>query len=539
MKYISPFFSAQENAYKTWLKLVASNPAIANRAYNVWQAPNRAGLVTDYEGNPVPAGQTTGNDIMWFEAPKGLTKIPGLNSLTTVGIPKGSLDIIFQGGMDAFFNKGNPNFASDILPVGPYVAIPISEIVKNQPSLEESFKWALPFGTYKNALAGLLPSWTQKQITKFAGQSDPQFAKTYLLIYETEKKKMEEAGLGDKVDGNKIMKMTKQYWNMRTAANLIMPFAPQFNSPYKFYLDKSREYNRIYGVNAGAVFLDRHPEFFDFTTSLSKNPTGVQSSLAAVKNLKEHSGLVSDLAKIEPKLIGLIANDPNGYDFSQAAYNYLYDKQVAPDSPDKFLSSQSPAEAQKKTDAEKGWIKYNQLMDVVDDELKSRGLSSVQEKGAEDLATMKAAVIQKLAVQKDAEGNPIIDDKTGQFLATAWYDDYLDSDGSKTNRVIKGLSTIFDNKKFVEQNATNPTWKSIKAYLEFRKIMVEELKLRDVKSIEAKANQDLKVFYDVMVKKLKDDDKMGFAYVYDRFLSQDLIYDKYLTPKAVVSKEKK
>ena len=539
MKYISPFFSAQENSYKTWLKLVAANPAIANRAYNIWQAPNRAGLVTDYEGNPVPAGQTTGNDIMWFELPKGMTKLPGLNSLTTVGIPKGSLDIIFQGGMDAVFNKGNPNFASDILPVGPYIAVPISEVVKNQPSLEESFKWALPFGTYKNAAAGFLPSWLQKQITKTAGQSDPQFARTYQLIYETEKQKMREAGLGDKVDPNKIMKMTKQYWNMRSAANLIMPFAPQFNSPYKFYLDKAREYRRIYGINADAKFLNDYPDFFDFTTTLSKNPTGVQSSLAAVKNLKEHAGLVADLVKIEPKLVGLIANDPNGYDFSQASYNYLYNKQVSPDSPDKFLSSQSPAEAQRKTDAEKGWIKYNQLMDIVDDELKNRGLSSVQEKGAEDLATMKAAMIQKLAIQTNAEGEPVVDPKTGQFKSTAWYDDYLDSDGSKTNRVIQGLGKIFDDKKFIEKNDNNPTWKSIKTYLEFRKIMVEELKLRDVKSIEAKANQDLKVFYDVMVKKLKDDDKMGFAYVYDRFLSQDLIYDKYLTPKAEVSKEKK
>jgi hypothetical protein len=39
------------------------------------------------------------------------------------------------------------------------------------------------------------------------------------------------------------------------------------------------------------------------------------------------------------------------------------------------------------------------------------------------------------------------------------------------------------------------------------------------------------MIYDAMVSKLKNDDKMGFAYVYDRFLSQDLVVDKYLTPK--------
>ena len=532
MKYISPFFSAQENSYKTWLKLAVANPAIINRAYNIWQSPNRAGLVTDYEGNPIEPGKTSGNDIMWLSLPKGMTRIPGLDSLSEVGIPKGSLDIIFQGGMDALFNEGNPNFASDILPVGPYVAVPISEVVKRQPSLEETFKWAIPFGPSKNAVSGFLPTWMQKLQTRLAGQSDPQFARTYQLIFETEQQKAKEAGLGP-VSSKKIMDMTKNYWMMRTAANLIMPFAPQFNSPYKFYLDKAREYRRIYGINADAKFLQDYPDFFDFTTTLSKNPTGVQSSVQAIENIKKYDGLVGELVKIDPKLVGLVVNDPSGYEFSQASYDYLYGKSVSADSPEKFLSSQSPAEAQKKTDAEKGWIKYNQLMDVIDVELKNRGLSSTQEKGAEDLAEIKSLVIGKLAVKTDATGKPILNPATNQLEQSAWYDDYLDSDGSKTNRVILGLSKILSDKKFIAANADNPTWKSVKSYMEMRKAVASELVGREVKSITAKSNADIKGIYDLIVKKLKDDDKMGFAYVYDRFLSQDLTVDKYLTPKEI------
>jgi hypothetical protein len=94
--------------------------------------------------------------------------------------------------------------------------------------------------------------------------------------------------------------------------------------------------------------LQEYPDFFDFTTTLSKNPTGVQSSVQAIENIKKYDGLVGELAKIDPKLVGLIVNDPSGYEFSQASYNYLYGKKVAPDSPEKFLSSQSPAESQKK-----------------------------------------------------------------------------------------------------------------------------------------------------------------------------------------------
>jgi hypothetical protein len=529
-KYISPFFSAQENSYKTWLKLAAANPAIVNRGYLVWNAPNQAGLVTDQEGNQVPAGQTTGNDIIWVGLPKGITKIPGLQSLTEMGIPKGSLDILFQGGLDILYMKGNPNVFSDIFPVGPYVAIPASEITKRQPSLEDSFKWALPFGPSKDALSGLTPTWFQRLQTRTAGLNDPAFARSYQLIWNTEQQRAKRNGQ-DPVPAGKILKMTKDYWNMRTAANLIMPFAPRFDSPYKYYLDKSREYRRMYGLEADAKFLDDYPEFFSFSASLSSNPTNVQSSVQAVNNIKKYDGLVGELAKIEPRLVGLIVNDFSGYEFSQAAYDYLYGKRIAADSPAKFLTSQAPADAQKRNEAEKGWIQYNRFMDAIDNELQDLGLTSTQQKGAEYLAAIKTAVIRKLAVQTDENGQPVIDPKTGQAVQTAWYDDYLDSDGSKTNRVVVGLGKILTDKKFIETNKNNPTWKSVSAYLDLRKAVASELSKRDVKSIGAKANMDLKMIYDGTVNKLKQDDKLGFAYVYDRFLSQDLVYDKYLTPR--------
>ena len=530
MKYINPFFSAQENAYKTWTKLVVADPSIINKGYLVWQSPNRSGLVTDEDGNQVPVGQTKGNDTIWLDLPKGITRIPGLESLTTVGIPKGSLDIIFQGGLDVLYNTGNPNIISDIFPVGPYVGVTVGELTKNQPDVRESLKGMFPYGYPKDAISAFLPPWLQRELTRKDQLKDPQFARTYQLIWKTEQQNAKRDGKPP-VSPAKIMDMTKDYWRMRTFANLIMPFAPRFDSPYKFYLDKSKEYKRIYGVDADAKFLNDYPEYFDFSASLSKNPTGVQSSVQATDNIKKYSGLVSKLSSIDPKLIGLVVNNPSGYDFSQSAYNYLYNKKVSPDSPDTFLSSQSPAESQKKNDAEKGWIKYNKMSDAIDEELQKRGLSSVQETGAEDLKYIKEQVISKLAVQTDADGKPLFDKSTGQYVQTAWYDDYLDSDGSKTNKVIVGLGTALNDPDFIKDNRNNTTWKSISTYLNLRNRIATELVKRDVRSIDAKANKDLRYIYDAVVNKLKSDDKLGFSYVYDRFLSQDLVFDKYLTPK--------
>jgi hypothetical protein len=165
--------------------------------------------------------------------------------------------------------------------------------------------------------------------------------------------------------------------------------------------------------------------------------------------------------------------------------------------------------------------------------LVNRRLTSITQKGAEDLDSFKTSVINGLARKKDDKGNPIINPSTGQYEQTAWYDDYLDSDGSKTNRVIVGLGRILENKKFMKTNGNNPTWKSVQAYMNARQSISKTLMTRRYKTLNAKANADLKLVYDSIVNKLKNDDKMGFAYLYDRFLSQDLIYDKYLTPVAV------
>ena len=533
MKYINPFFSAQENSYKTWMKLAVSNPAIINRGYLLWQAPNKAGWVTDQDGNVVPEGETSGSDIMYFSVPEGVTRvIPGMSSLTEFGIPKASLDIIFQGGMDALYSQGNPNLFSDIFPTGPYVAVPIAEITKNKPDMRETLKFLFPYGYPKGVAGGFLPTWTKRAGTRLAGQDDPQFARSYQLIYNTERQKASEKGI-PMPKPEKILKMTKDYWNLRTAAALIMPFAPRFETPYKFYLDKSREYDRVYGINSAAKFLEDFPEYFAFSSSLSKNPTGVQSSIAATKNIKKYEELIGEVVKIDPKLVGLIVNDPSGYEFSQSAYDYLYKKRVSADAPDRFLSSQSPAESQRRTDAEKGWVQYNKFMDILDSELSARGLTSMQQTGAEDLALLKSSFINKIAVQTDAEGKPMFDKKTGEYIRTAWYDDYLDSDGSKTNRVIAGLGKILSDPEFIKNNKNNTTWKSVSKYLEFRKSLAQELLSREARSVDAKSNADLKIVFDAIVNKLKQDDKLGFTYIYDRFLSQDLVVDKQLTQKAV------
>lgn len=526
MKYISPFFSAQENAYKTWLKMAVANPAIVNRGNMIWNSPNRIGLVTDQNGNEVPAGQATSNDTIWLQMPKGVKNIPfvgkGLNALDNMGIPKKSLDVIFGGGMDAIYNKGTSNVFSDVFPIGPYVATPISEIVKRQPTLEDSFKWALPYGPSRGLLSGFMPAWVKRAQTKIAGQSSPEYARNYQLIWNTEAKRLQNEGKPVPANfENTVQKMTDDYYNMRVAANLILPFSPKFDSPYRLWMDKYRELKRTDPRNADAIFLRDHPEFFEFADSLSQNKTGVQSSPDAIKTIQSNKDLVSQLYKIEPALVGLVANNPTGYNFSQASYDWLYNTKVSAAGPDTFLGSQSAIDAQKKNEAKKGWIQYRNVMDKIDAELQKRNLRSVNETGAEDLKFAKQVTID--ALSKNPDGT-----------ASSWYKDYTDTDGSKVNRVVEGLTKIVTDENFLKTANKNSTWKNVGVYLDIRKQLANELARRDVHTLTANANQDLAFAYNIVVDQLKKD--TGFSDIYNRFLSQDQIYDKYLTPTPKAAK---
>jgi hypothetical protein len=508
MRLIAPFFSAQENAYKTWLRLVKEKPYLINRANIIWNAPNRSGLVTDEEGNPVNPDTLTRDGVIWVEVPPALKNAPfiggGLESLTQIGISKQSLDVVFGGD----FN----------IPLGPYVAIGVGQFVKRVPTAEKVLGWATPYGPPENTLDALAPTWVKRQLAKYLGESSPDYAKTYQLIWLTEQQKAKLDGLPP-VPESRIKELTDQFYNMRTVANLVLPFSPRFASPYKMHMDKYRELQREYGREADVKFLEEFGEdYFAFATSLSSNKTRVQASIGATENIQANKDLVASVFGDEPALVGLIVNNPTGMDFSEAAYQYQYNTKVAPGSTETFRGTVDPAEAQRRNNARLGWIKYRKIVEVLDAKLVERGLSSYSVKGAADLKMVKDAVVTKLATNPD--GSP-----------SDWYIDYLDVDGSKTLRVINGLNKILEDDKFMSRNTDNPTWKSIATYLKFRDLFASKLAERQSGSLDAKSNTDLKLAYDVFVQKLKQDD-LGFSDVYDRFLSQDKIYYKAITKVA-------
>jgi hypothetical protein len=121
--------------------------------------------------------------------------------------------------------------------------------------------------------------------------------------------------------------------------------------------------------------------------------------------------------------------------------------------------------------------------------------------------------------------DPVTGKSTGE--PSAWLVDYRDVDGTKTARTIIGFKKILSNKKFMDDNANSPTWKSISLYMKVRDSLAVTLSGRPSGNIDAKENADVRAILDYYVNQLKVGD-LEFSNIYDRFLSQDRIYDKYL-----------
>ena len=511
MRFIMPFFSAQENAVKTWLKIAADKPQIVYRAQVIWNAPNRGGLVVDENGEPVPPNKEyNANDTMWLQVPKIFKKLPligeGLSSLDQIGISKRSLDVAFQG---------NP-FGVNL---GPLRAIPVANVMKLKPELSEVLGFAFPFGP-DASIKQFAPTWLRRQWEKLEGQENSDYAKMFQLIWLTEQQKAREE-MRPYLSEGEIVKKVNAYYNMRTAASLLLPFSPQFNSPYRFYMDKWRQYSEKYGLGADAKFLDDFPEYFSFATTLSKNPTGSRATMDDVENAKRYKGLIAELNQYDSTLIGLVTRGSNAAKYDPTAYWWQSETSISPGTPEKFRGKQTPIEAAQKNQAREGWAKYRKATALLDLELEKRGLTSYEQSAASDLKALRQAVVAALSTEID----PVTGEQTN--VPSAWYQDFKDIDGLKTSKVVIGLKRIVADERFMDDNADDPTWKSVSLYLKIREEFAKKLRAREVSSIDAKSNVDLKLMLDFYVNQLKRGD-VQFADIYERYLSRDMIFDRYL-----------
>ncbi len=507
MRFIMPFFNAWENTVRRWSGLATENPAVIARAGQIVSSLRNQSNVIDADGNPttefsydnkivVPMSEGVISTVEkipgWGKGMAAAIRATGMQ----VSIPVRSLDVMFQGEVIAGF--------------GPLVVLPVNELVKAKPDLEDIFTSSvlpvLPFGTQEGFFRNLLPPAAQK-LASLQGQ-DELWSRTFNTVYRYE---LIRFNLGDREKMpslEEVTKLTNDFYKVRILSNLVMPFAAQYDSPLSFYSQQFRKLQDVYGRDAEVLFLQMYPEMGPALVSSSFNPTGAQASQKSFTNIKRYSDLVSQVGQTAPEMIGFLVNDPDGkYDFSEAVYAWQYGNAPVPGSTEKFRERRDPAQLKRDANIKVGWIEFRKNMNLLDSQLQAQGYESYNDSGAEEIKLIKQLMITDLS-QRNAD----------------WQADYLNVDRGKWIYRMQAMNSMLSNPKWMADNGNRQVVQAMAIYLQARKQVARELATRksygEASTLAAEDNADLDGYWNSVVSQLKNGSP-EFEDFYNRFLQND------------------
>jgi len=480
LRYAFPFFGAFTDVIEKWGRIVVNDPSAFGKLQTIYNSPDRVGLTEERDGRTyinVPGEWVKRGSF-------GLVDRP-------LAIPKTSLDLLFQG--NAWWNPG----------AGWFVQIGASQLIRAIPDLERTslVKTILPYGPTGTSPGEftkdlLIQNQALRKAWARFDENDPTRRNLTVLIAMEENHKFDNGLRNSQPTAKEIDNRVKRILALEVAARGVLPFATNLRSPYQFYIDEFQRLREEDPQTASEKFYDAYgEEYFLFSTSLSKNNTGIAATVEAEKRSRE----LSDLIAKNPDYGWFVVGDVNAGEFSPSVYQSQRNTPVAPGSTKKFRESQDPYEAVDATQAEKGWITYNKGIDILEAERIGRGLSSLNVADAADLKERKRQFIEQLE-----DENPAWAEVRGKI---------------DTNKVINFL-------KFANQVVSDPRTKGrsdmqgMADYLEGREYLRQMLAERDSKSIDAVGNADLKEMWDTFTSGLLDE-YISFSRVYSRILEKD------------------
>lgn len=474
LKYIFPFFGAFADVAQKWGRILVDDPSVIRKLETIYDSPDRMGLTEERDG------------ISYINIPGEWADRMKLGE-RPFAIPKPSLNLIFQGGV--WWNPG----------AGWFVQYGASALLKAIPETEKLgiMKEILPYGPDGTGWKDLvIQNTTARKLMARFDESDPMRLRLTVTIAMEENHRYDKGERDTAPTSKEINDRALSILGLEAASRFILPFATNVRSPYQFYIDEYQRMRQEDSFGATEKFWNTYGEdYFIFTTSRSKNNTGVGATLSADKEARK----LGDLIAKNPDYGWFIVGDANNGEFSPTVYRKQFEQRVAPGSTVKFRQSQDPYAAIKETQVSKGWIMYGKGMDFLEAQRISRGLKSLNSKGGEDLAELKRLFTEDLS-----STNP------------AWGAERGKIDISKVNNFLKFASDMTKD----ERVANRPDIKVMKDYLEGREYIRTILAKRSSQVITNAENADIKELWDSFIGELIDKN-ITFNRVYTRTLEND------------------
>lgn len=480
LRFLVPFFNAQYNAVTVYGRLLAQKPQRIARASLLWNSPNQVATVVDEEGNTVAPG--AGPEVpqyLLFSIPEGMRNRFGIPEGYDISVPKNSLNVFITGE--------NPLAPSFGLPV----QIPVSVFANRHPDTLEDIKsflnkfvgetgtnvimtQILPFGrAVPEPIRLLLPAWGQKAYARSQGLDDAGYANAIASAMKTLDYNWRQSGsIGPRPTFKQAEKLADQLFDVRIAANLILPFAFSFRPKWVPIIEDARraiQDPKIGPSRLNDYLLAKWGESGYFATApTTRSITGVRATVGAVRNQKEYNKLITKLDDINtPGLIGFVVNFGTAQDkYSDAAANYFRGRDIQPGGETKYNERRPTKDIINDREESLGWMQYEKLRQKYDVKLKELSKQV-------PVSSLNSKIAKQLGLDKEFEQEE--EALKAKYPAWAKAKELGQGDFSKTKRYIMGLLEVARDKKWMKANGGTVGAQAITDYLLNRDYLARKL----------------------------------------------------------------
>ena len=480
LRFVVPFFNAQYNAVSVYGRLLAQKPQRIARASLIWNSPNQVATVVDEEGNVVPPG--AGPEVqqyLLFTIPEGMRKSFGIPEGYDISVPKNSLNVFITGE--------NPLAPSFGLPV----QVPVSMFANRHPDTLEDIKLflnkfvgetgtdvimtqLLPFGrSVPEPIRLLLPAWVQKTYARSKGLDDAGYANAIASAMKTLDYNWRQGGsVGPRPTFKQAEKLADELFDIRIAANLILPFAFSFRPKWVPIIEDARRAIQDPAIGPSKLndyLLAKWGESGYFATApTTKSITGVRATVGAVRNQKEYNKLITKLDDINtPGLVGFIVNFGTAQDkYSDAAANYFRGREIQPGGQTRYNERRPTKDIITDREESLGWLQYEKLRQKYDVKLKELSKQV-------PVSSLDSKIAKQLGLDKEFEQEE--EALKSKYPAWAKAKELGQGDFSKTKRYVMGLLEVARDKKWMKANGGTVGAQAITDYLVNRDYLARKL----------------------------------------------------------------
>jgi hypothetical protein len=524
LKFAMPFFGAWRAALARWGHAVGEDPSVVARFNAGWNGLHKPFDVVDENDELVDDdeqafGINTRNKIV-VRLPEWAAKSMAGYS-PAKAIPLKSFNTILQG--DQWYNPG----------FGPFMTIPVSEIVRGNPAAEDLAKPILPYGA-RSVTENMLPSYAQKAMAADAGLDNRSYATAFINVYRVE---ITRYNLGQREKPPtpvEIRKKTSHLVGLRKWYAMLLPVSVQdmysdkawespFTATYKnpdgslrhvrrdlpdgwqFLAAKFRDYRDQYGAQGEEMFLREFPEAFAYIESTSKNVAGIPSNHASWNKSRRVKDLAATMPDIFPSVADVREWDRKGFD--RSVYNAQFSTEFNPNSGENFREPRNPLGFYEDVKISQGWREYSKGMEMLRAELEKRDLLSFEEDGAKDLKQIKSEMLAYL-----------------QQAHPEWYNEYRTPDPARRQRILDQAALATKDPRLAKRQDIQTLALYLQARRAFGQILMERDAAGGSKDLLAEKNLDLLRLWGEVQDGMNAD--LAFSELWgDRFFSNDYLQD--------------